>query len=96
MSEKEGEATTEDGRIVGGRINFVTRGFPKRPFTVKDPLMVVCFWELHWLEWKCVARETKWRGTGLDLKGLYLGVAICRHRVIRTILSYLISKLGDR
>ena len=50
----------KDGRIVGWRVYLVPWMFAKRPLAVKNSLMVICFWEFHWLLWRLVGdRQTK-------------------------------------
>jgi hypothetical protein len=44
----------KDGRIVGRRIYLVRWMFTERPLAVKNSLMVICFWEFHWLLWRLV------------------------------------------
>lgn len=44
----------KDGRIVGWRVYLVRWMFTKRPLAVKNSLMVICFWEFHWLLWRLV------------------------------------------
>jgi len=49
----------KDGRIIGWRVYLVPWMFTKRPLAVKNPLMVICFWEFHWLLWRLEAKRSE-------------------------------------
>jgi hypothetical protein len=44
----------KDGRIIGWRVYLVPWMFTKRPLAVKNPLMMIYFWEFHWSSWRLV------------------------------------------
>jgi hypothetical protein len=44
----------KDERIIGRRVYLVPWMFTKRPLAVKNSLVVICFWEFHWLLWRLV------------------------------------------
>ena len=48
----------KDGRIIGWRVDLVP-WFSKRPLAEKKPLVVICFWEFHWLLWRLVGVDER-------------------------------------
>jgi hypothetical protein len=75
----------KDGRIIGWRVYLVPWMFTKRPLAVKNPLMMIYFWEFHWSSWRLVGDRQKRKRKSSEFE--YWSIANCRHRVIPFILS---------
>ena len=88
--ERDGERVNKlekDGRIIGWRVYLVPWVFTKRPLAVKNPLMMICFWEFHWLSVEACWRCTKRRGVAsLNSRG-YRKLPSSRHSLY-LILSH--------
>jgi hypothetical protein len=81
----------KDGRIIGWRVYLVPWMFTKRPLAVKNPLMMIYFWEFHWSSWRLVEDRQKRKRKSSEFE--YWSIANCRHRVIPFILSCPILEL---
>lgn len=78
----------EDGRVIGWRVYLVPWMFTKRPLAVKNPLMVICFWEFHWSLWRLVgAKLDEAKSSEFCRIGLESQIAV----IASLALSYLIS-----